>query len=55
MKKWQCFFCGHIYGEAVGMPEEGIAPGTRREDVPADWICPESGAKKGDFQMEEIV
>ena len=40
MKKWQCFFCGHICDEALGTPEVGIAPGTRWDDVPDDWICP---------------
>lgn len=26
MKKWQCVVCGYIYDEALGAPEEGIAP-----------------------------
>ena len=54
MKKWQCFFCGLIYDEALGLPEEGLAPGTKWEDVPGDWICPGCGAGKGDFAMMEI-
>ncbi|MCY1554061.1 Rubredoxin-1 [compost metagenome] len=54
MKKWQCFFCGYIYDEAIGWPDEGIAPGTRWEDIPDDWICPECGAAKSDFMMVEI-
>lgn len=28
---------------------EGIALGTRWEDVPGDWICPEYGSEKGDY------
>ena len=28
-----------------------IAPGTRWEDVPADWVCPECGVVKADFDM----
>ena len=52
--KWQCFFCGFIYDEANGLPEEGILPGTRWEDIPPDWICPSCGAGKGDFAMMEI-
>ena len=35
MKKWQCIVCGLIYNEADGWPDDGIAPGTRWEDVPA--------------------
>ncbi|TLX70650.1 rubredoxin [Pseudomonas nicosulfuronedens] len=54
MKKWQCFFCGFIYDEAAGWPDEGIAAGTRWEDIPEDWMCPECGAAKSDFQMVEI-
>ena len=37
-----------------GNPEEGIEPGTRWEDVPDDWVCPECGVGKEDFDMMEI-
>ena len=33
-RTWMCLICGWIYDEAAGLPEEGIAPGTRWEDVP---------------------
>ncbi len=33
---------------------EGIEPGTRWEDVPDDWVCPECGVGKEDFDMMEI-
>ena len=46
MKKWKCRFCGHIYDEAKGDAETGIPPGTRFEDLPADWLCPNCGAAK---------
>ena len=26
MRKWQCVVCGFIYDEALGLPDEGIAP-----------------------------
>ena len=45
---------GWIYDEAAGLPEEGIAAGTRWEDVPINWTCPECGARKDDFEMVEI-
>ena len=51
MKTYQCVVCGFIYEEAAGMPEEGIAPGTRWEDIPGDWACPECGVAKADFEM----
>ena len=38
MKSYQCSVCGFIYDEEAGLPDEGIAPGTRWEDVPADWV-----------------
>lgn len=50
MKKWKCRFCGHIYDEAKGDAETGIAPGTRLEDLPEDWECPDCGATKADFR-----
>lgn len=51
MNKWQCIVCGFIYDEARGFPEEGIAPGTKWQDVPEDWICPDCGVGKDDFEM----
>ena len=49
MKKYQCAYCAHVYDEAAGDPANGIAPGTRFEDIPEDWICPECGAGKSDY------
>lgn len=53
-KKYVCVVCGYIYDEAEGVPEEGIAPGTRWADVPDTWRCPDCGASKDDFEMMEI-
>ena len=50
-KKWECIVCGWIYDEEQGLPEEGIAPGTKWEDVPVDWVCPDCGVGKEDFDM----
>lgn len=54
LRKWMCVVCGFIYDEAEGVPEEGIAAGTRWEDVPDTWTCPDCGATKEDFEMVEI-
>lgn len=54
MKKWQCFYCGFVYDEAEGLPEEGIPPGTRWEDIPDTFVCPDCGASKADFEMIEV-
>lgn len=53
MKRWICVFCGFVYDESAGIPEHGIAPGTRWEDVPEDWSCPDCGVEKSAFVMEE--
>ncbi|MGE8500046.1 MAG: rubredoxin [Pseudomonas sp.] len=55
MKKWQCVVCGLIYDEREGWPDDGIAAGTRWEDVPGDWLCPDCGVGKMDFEMIEIA
>jgi rubredoxin len=53
-KTWMCLICGWIYDEATGAPEDGITPGTKWEDVPINWTCPECGARKEDFEMVAI-
>ena len=53
-RTWMCLICGWIYDEAAGLPEEGIPAGTRWEDVPMDWVCPECGARKEDFEMVQL-
>jgi len=52
-RKYRCGVCTHIYDEAKGDPETGIAPGTRWEDVPEDWVCPECGVTKNAFKLME--
>jgi rubredoxin len=49
-----CVVCGFIYNEAEGWPADGIAPGTRWEDVPETWTCPDCGVTKADFEMIEL-
>ena len=39
MKKFECTACGYIYDEELGDPDNGVAPGTKWEDVPEDWVC----------------
>ena len=53
-KKWQCYFCGYFYDEELGAPAEGIAAGTRWEDVSDNWTCPDCGVGKADFHMMEV-
>lgn len=54
MKSYVCVVCGYVYDESKGDPDSGIGPGTKWEDVPKDWQCPECGAGKEDFEMVEV-
>ncbi len=54
MKSYMCVICGFVYNEADGLPDEGIAAGTKWDDVPPNWVCPDCGARKEDFEMVEI-
>jgi rubredoxin-NAD+ reductase len=53
-KIWECLVCGFIYDEGKGWPKDGIAPGTRWDDVPEDWECPDCGVGKSDFEMAGV-
>lgn len=50
MKKYECTICGFVYDEAIGDPDNGIAPGTKWEDLPEEYTCPLCGVGKEDFQ-----
>lgn len=53
-RTWMCLICGWIYDEEAGAPDDGIPPGTKWEDVPMNWTCPECGARKEDFEMVQL-
>ena len=53
-RTWMCVVCGFVYDEAKGLHDEGIAPGTRWEDIPDTWTCPDCGVTKSDFEMEMV-
>jgi len=53
MRKFRCSICGYIYDEAVGIPEKGIMPGTKWEEVSADFVCPVCKAPKSAFILIE--
>ncbi len=52
MKKYVCDICGWVYDEAAGDPDNGIAPGTKWEDLGDDFVCPLCGVGKDDFSEE---
>ena len=53
MSKYECTVCGWVYDPKEGDPENGINPGTSFEDLPDDWVCPECGVGKEDFEKLE--
>ena len=48
---YECDICGYVYDPVEGDPAGGVAPGTRWEDIPDDWVCPECGAGKEEFTI----
>lgn len=53
MKKYVCLICGFVYDEELGDPDNGIAPGTKFEDLPEDYVCPLCGVGKEEFEVQE--
>lgn len=53
MRVYLCMVCGFEYSEADGLPDKGIAPGTKWENVPEEWRCPDCGSDKDSFSMVE--
>lgn len=50
-QKYVCGVCGYEYDSTVGDPDHGIAPGTKFEDLPDDWVCPLCGSPKAVFSL----
>ena len=50
-KKYRCLECEHLYDEAKGDPDSGLAPGTLWSAIPDDWVCPICGAPKSFFKQ----
>lgn len=49
MDKYECNVCGYVYDPAAGDPDNGVAPGTKFDDIPEEWVCPVCGAPKSEF------
>jgi rubredoxin len=52
MEKWKCIVCGYIYDPDKGDPDNNVAAGTKFEDIPDTWVCPECGAGKDMFEKQ---
>jgi len=51
MVPYKCLVCGYIYDPKVGDPTAGILPGVEFDALPDNWVCPECGAGKDQFEM----
>lgn len=51
MEKYICTVCSYVYDPEQGA--DGIAPGTKFEDIPEDWVCPVCGVGKDLFEKVE--
>lgn len=49
MKSYVCNVCGFEYNPEIGLPNQGIKPGTAFEDLPDDFVCPVCGVGKSEF------
>ena len=50
MDQYRCTVCGYIYDPKKGDPENGVKPGTPFTELPEDWVCPECGVTKDNFE-----
>jgi rubredoxin len=53
MARYVCSVCGYVYDPEQGDPDNGVAPGTKFEALPDDWVCPVCGAEKSEFEKED--
>ena len=50
MQKYACQVCDYIYDPAQGDPDNGVSAGTAFSDLTEDWVCPDCGAGKDQFE-----
>ena len=49
MNKWRCRLCGYVYDPEEGDDDNDIQPDTPFDDLPTDWVCPDCGASREEF------
>ena len=52
MEKYTCSVCGYVFDEEKGLPQAGVKPGTKWEDISEDFICPVCSAPKSAFALQ---
>ena len=53
MTRYVWKICSYVYDPEQGDPDAGIEPGTKFEELPDDWVSPECGAIKDQFEKME--
>ena len=53
MTKYECIVCGYVYDPLAGDPENGATEGTAFESLPEEWVCPDCGAERDEFDLLE--
>ncbi len=53
MNLYVCGVCGYVYDPEIGDPDEEIDAGTAFSKLPEDWVCPDCGAEKDEFEPQE--
>jgi rubredoxin len=53
VEKYICTVCDYVYDPELGDPENGIEPGTPFDDLPDDWVCPDCGVDRDEFELLE--
>lgn len=54
MSEYECPECGYRYAEARGDAFLGYPPGTRWQDLPEDFVCPDCAVTgKDDFKAAD--
>jgi len=49
----RCQACSYVYVPAFGDPGAGVPAGTPFEQLPDDWVCPDCGVSKAQFENIE--
>ena len=49
-RRFICRGCYYVYEETIGVPQQGIPPGTGFAALPDSWRCPDCGTDKTTFR-----
>ena len=52
METYICTICSYVYDPQAGDADGNVAPGTKWEDVPEDYVCPLCGVGKDMFEVQ---